>query len=85
MVATNLRGTYLATRAVGRHMVAQRSGKVINIASNFALQGVGEPCRLLRVEGRDHRIHPLDGGGVGTTRHPGQRLRSRLLRNRAER
>lgn len=41
VVATNLRGTYLATRAVGRHMVAQRSGKVINIASNFAVQGVG--------------------------------------------
>jgi NAD(P)-dependent dehydrogenase (short-subunit alcohol dehydrogenase family) len=40
VLATNLRGTYLATRAVGRHLVAQRSGKVINIASNFALQGV---------------------------------------------
>jgi 2-deoxy-D-gluconate 3-dehydrogenase len=40
VVATNLRGTYLATRAVGRHLLAQRSGKVINIASNFALQGV---------------------------------------------
>ncbi|AYL34106.1 SDR family NAD(P)-dependent oxidoreductase [Streptomyces sp. PDY-4] len=40
VVATNLRGTYLATRAAGRHMVAQGSGKVVNIASNFALQGV---------------------------------------------
>ncbi|RNL62811.1 glucose 1-dehydrogenase [Nocardioides marmoriginsengisoli] len=40
VVGTNLRGTYLMTRAVGRHLVAQRSGKVINIASNFALMGV---------------------------------------------
>lgn len=40
VVATNLRGTFLATRAAGRHFVAQRSGKVVNIASNFALQGV---------------------------------------------
>jgi NAD(P)-dependent dehydrogenase (short-subunit alcohol dehydrogenase family) len=40
VVATNLRGVYLATREVGGHMVAQRSGKIINIASNFALQGV---------------------------------------------
>ena len=40
VVATNLRGTYLATRAAGRHMVARGSGKVVNIASNFALQGV---------------------------------------------
>jgi len=37
---TNLRGVYLTTRAVGRHMVEQKSGKVINIASNFALMGV---------------------------------------------
>lgn len=40
VIATNLRGTYLATRAAGRHMVGQGSGKVVNIASNFALQGV---------------------------------------------
>ncbi|MEU6137492.1 glucose 1-dehydrogenase [Nocardioides sp. NPDC047086] len=40
VIATNLRGIYLATRAVGRHLVAQGSGKVVNIASNFALQGV---------------------------------------------
>ena len=40
VIATNLRGTYLATRAAGQHLVAQGSGKVINIASNFALQGV---------------------------------------------
>ncbi|TCI96391.1 glucose 1-dehydrogenase [Aeromicrobium sp. IC_218] len=42
VIATNLRGTYLATRAVGRHLVAQGSGKVVNIASNFALQGVAD-------------------------------------------
>ena len=40
VLATNLRGTFLATRAAGRHMVAQGAGKVINVASNFALQGV---------------------------------------------
>ncbi|WP_039828594.1 SDR family NAD(P)-dependent oxidoreductase [Nocardia testacea] len=40
VIATNLRGTYLATRAVGPHLIAQGGGKVINIASNFALQGV---------------------------------------------
>jgi 2-deoxy-D-gluconate 3-dehydrogenase len=40
IVATNLRGTFLVTQAAGRHLVAQGSGKVINIASNFALNGV---------------------------------------------
>lgn len=37
---TNVRGTYLATRAAGAHLVDQRSGKVVNIASNFAFKGV---------------------------------------------
>jgi NAD(P)-dependent dehydrogenase (short-subunit alcohol dehydrogenase family) len=40
VVATNLRGVFLVTKAAGRHLVDQGSGKVINIASNFALQGV---------------------------------------------
>jgi 2-deoxy-D-gluconate 3-dehydrogenase len=37
---TNLRGTFLVTRAAGRHLVAQGSGKVINVASNYAFMGV---------------------------------------------
>lgn len=40
VVATNLRGTYLVTRAAGRHLVEQGAGKIINIASNFAHMGV---------------------------------------------
>jgi 2-deoxy-D-gluconate 3-dehydrogenase len=37
---TNVRGTYLVTRAAGAHLVAQQTGKVINVASNFAFKGV---------------------------------------------
>jgi 2-deoxy-D-gluconate 3-dehydrogenase len=40
VIATNLRGVYLATRAAGRYMVPARAGKIVNIASNFALKGV---------------------------------------------
>lgn len=40
IIATNLRGTYLVTRAAGRHLVAQGSGKIVNVASSFALKGV---------------------------------------------
>jgi NAD(P)-dependent dehydrogenase (short-subunit alcohol dehydrogenase family) len=40
VVATNLRGTFLACRAAGRRMLEQRSGKVVNIASHFGLYGV---------------------------------------------
>ncbi|MBB4935296.1 2-deoxy-D-gluconate 3-dehydrogenase [Lipingzhangella halophila] len=38
--ATNVRGTFLVTRSIGRHLVDQGRGKVINIASNFAFTGV---------------------------------------------
>lgn len=40
VIDTNLRGTFLVTRAVGRHLVPQRSGKVITVASHFGLFGV---------------------------------------------
>jgi len=40
VLSTNLRGTYLATRAAGARMVEQGSGKVVNITSNFAFTGV---------------------------------------------
>lgn len=40
VMATNVRGTFLVTRAVGAHMVAQGAGKIINVASNWAFKGV---------------------------------------------
>ncbi|WP_200826258.1 SDR family NAD(P)-dependent oxidoreductase [Microbacterium timonense] len=40
IVETNLRGNFLVTKAAGRHLVAQGSGKIVNIASNFAIVGV---------------------------------------------
>jgi NAD(P)-dependent dehydrogenase (short-subunit alcohol dehydrogenase family) len=39
VVATNLRGTYLCMRAVGRHFAGKGSGKVINVSSNLAFKG----------------------------------------------
>jgi NAD(P)-dependent dehydrogenase (short-subunit alcohol dehydrogenase family) len=40
VMGTNAKGSFLVTRAVGAHLVAQGSGKVINVASNFAFKGV---------------------------------------------
>lgn len=40
VIDTNLTGVFLTTKAVGPHMIKAGKGKVINIASNFALQGV---------------------------------------------
>ncbi|MDP1990714.1 MAG: glucose 1-dehydrogenase [Syntrophales bacterium] len=38
---TNLKSCFLACRAVGRFMVGQRKGKIINISSTFGLVGFG--------------------------------------------
>lgn len=36
IMGTNLRGAFLCCRDVGRHMIAQRKGKIINISSNVS-------------------------------------------------
>ncbi len=36
VMGTNLRGAFLCCRDVGRHMIAQRKGKIINISSNVS-------------------------------------------------
>src|SRR5881227_750900 len=41
MMAVNLRGTWLACRAVVPQMRTQRCGKIINISSGTALKGTG--------------------------------------------
>jgi NAD(P)-dependent dehydrogenase (short-subunit alcohol dehydrogenase family) len=40
VMAINVRGPYLMVRHVSPHMMAQRSGKIINIASGAAYKGV---------------------------------------------
>jgi NAD(P)-dependent dehydrogenase (short-subunit alcohol dehydrogenase family) len=39
VVAVNLRGTFVCTRAALRHMIPQRSGRIINTASGLGLRG----------------------------------------------
>jgi len=43
VMATNLRSAYLCSKAAGKHMVAQHSGKIVNIASITGL--TGQPMR----------------------------------------
>jgi NAD(P)-dependent dehydrogenase (short-subunit alcohol dehydrogenase family) len=38
--ALNARGPFLCTREVGRHMIAQRSGSIVNISSDAGVSGV---------------------------------------------
>lgn len=39
IVDTNLKGTFLCARAVGRHMLTRRAGKIINVSSVAGLGG----------------------------------------------
>ncbi|MCK9357660.1 MAG: SDR family oxidoreductase, partial [Dehalococcoidia bacterium] len=36
LMGVNLRGVFLCCRDVGRHMIAQRKGKIINVSSNVS-------------------------------------------------
>jgi 3-oxoacyl-[acyl-carrier protein] reductase len=39
VIKTNLKGTFLLTKAVSRHMVKQRSGRIINMSSVVGMMG----------------------------------------------
>lgn len=39
VISTNITGMFLCTKAVGDHMIQQKSGKIINIASNVGVMG----------------------------------------------
>ena len=39
VIRTNLKGTFLLTKAVSRHMVKQRSGRIINMSSVVGMMG----------------------------------------------
>ena len=40
IIDINLTGTFLCTKTIGRHMIENRYGKIINISSSFGLIGV---------------------------------------------
>lgn len=52
-INTNLTGAFFCCRAVGEHLVAQKSGKVVNISSSMGLRG-----------GRDNYMYCCAKGGV---------------------
>jgi NAD(P)-dependent dehydrogenase (short-subunit alcohol dehydrogenase family) len=69
ILAVNVRGNYLMSRACGQRMVAQRSGKIVNIASLHTFQSlsgvsvygmskgaIGSMTRALAVEWAAHNV-----------------------------
>ncbi len=78
VLSTNLTGMFLCTRAVGQFMIPQKSGKIINIASDVGVRGyrnfvtycvskagVIQFTRALALEWAPHNIH-VNAIGPGT-------------------
>jgi NAD(P)-dependent dehydrogenase (short-subunit alcohol dehydrogenase family) len=79
VIDTNLTGTFLCAQAVGRAMLRETRGSIVNIASVAGLGGAhpgpAPGRRLPRQQGGRHRVHEGPGLRVGAPRHPRQRHR----------
>ena len=83
VISTNLTGTFLFCQAAGKAMVAQRSGKIINIASVAGRVSVGGVAgdRIPREQGWRYCVHQGSGVQVGAPQHPGERHRAGMVSN----
>jgi NAD(P)-dependent dehydrogenase (short-subunit alcohol dehydrogenase family) len=61
VLETNLTGTFLFSQAAGKHMVQQRSGKIINIASVAGLRGASPEFQAIG-------YHASKGGIIAFTK-----------------
>ncbi len=73
VIAVNLKGTFLVTKAVTRHMMKQRSGAVVNIASIIGLIGNPGQCNYAASK----------GGVIAFTKTVAKELASRNVRANA--
>jgi NAD(P)-dependent dehydrogenase (short-subunit alcohol dehydrogenase family) len=77
VLTTNLRGAFLVAQAVGRHMVEKGSGKIINVASTYAVVGAagratyaaskGGLLQLTRVMAAEWASRGVNVNAVGPT------------------
>jgi len=51
VLAVNLKGTFLCCQAALRHMITRRSGRLVNIASNYGLQGAAQMAHYAASKG----------------------------------
>ncbi len=79
---SNLKGTFLVTRAFLPAMRARRGGRIVNIASISGPAGDRGPHRLLRGQARRRRADARAGRGAARRRHRRQRRLPGLGRHR---
>jgi len=51
VLSVNLKGTFLCCQAAIRHMIPRRSGRLVNIASNYGLQGAAQMAHYAASKG----------------------------------
>ena len=83
-VEVNLVGVFNGCRAAAARLIAQKSGKIVNLASVLGAAGPPGVCRVFRLQGRRHRAHPGPRRGVGPLQYPGERDGAGLVRHRHE-
>ena len=79
VIDTNLRGTFLFTRAATRPMMQARYGRIINISSVSGDSRQSGPSELFGLEGGRDRLQPHRGPRAGKPQGHGERRRRRAL------
>lgn len=54
IMETNAKGLFFCCQAVGRYMVAQRAGRIVNIGSTMGLVGMADRAAYCASKGRSH-------------------------------
>ena len=85
LLRANLHGYFYGCRAASRRMVSAGSGSIVNVTSVARSQGIPEPRRLCRREGRDRGVDEDARGRARAARRHGQRGRSGRDGHAAER
>ena len=78
----NVKTVFLLCRAVGKRMLQQGGGRIINITSNLAERGPVELGGILRQPGSRTPADASSGPGVGERWHTSERHRDRLVQHR---
>ncbi len=64
-IAVNLKGTFFTAQVVGREMIKQRSGKIINISSQAGFVALESEFDLLHDQGWHFPFDEMPGPGMG--------------------